>query len=96
MEVNVELVDKLAHLARLYFSEEEKKEIEQDLQRMISFVQKLNEIDTTGIEPLQHMGTAINVLREDRIEGSVSREEALKNAPVSDGVFFKVPKVIKK
>jgi aspartyl-tRNA(Asn)/glutamyl-tRNA(Gln) amidotransferase subunit C len=96
MEVNSELVDHIAHLARLHFSEEEKKEIEKDLQRMISFVEKLNEINTTGVEPLQHMSDEINVFREDEIKGSVSREEALQNAPVTDGTFFKVPKVIRK
>ena len=96
MEVSSQLVNNLAHLARLYFTEEEKKEIEQDLQQMISFVEKLKEIDTTGIEPLQHMTTESNVLRNDEIKGSIPREEALLNAPLTDGVFFKVPKVIKK
>jgi len=96
MEVNGELVNYIAHLARLHFSEEEKKEIEKDLQRMITFVEKLNEVDTTGVEPLLHMSDEINVLREDEIKGSVSREEALQNAPKTDGIFFKVPKVIKK
>ena len=96
MEVNIGHVNSIAHLARLYFKDEEKNEIVKDLQRMISFVEKLNEIDTTGIKPLQHMSTAINVLREDEIKGSVSRNEALSNAPVTDGIFFKVPKVIKK
>jgi len=96
MEINSQLVDNIAYLARLYFTDEEKKEIESDLQRMISFVEKLGEIDTTGIEPLQHMGSSINILREDEVKGSISRREALQNAPVTDGVFFKVPKVIKK
>ena len=96
MEVNISLVNSIANLARLHFTDEEKNEIVKDLQRMISFVEKLSEIDTTGIKPLQHMSTAINVLREDEIKGSVSRIEALRNAPVTDGTFFKVPKVIKK
>jgi aspartyl-tRNA(Asn)/glutamyl-tRNA(Gln) amidotransferase subunit C len=96
MKVNSEIVNNIAHLARLYFTEEEKKDIEQDLQQMISFVEKLNEIDTTGVQPLVHMSTVVNVLREDEIKDSISREDALKNAPVTDGVFFKVPKVIKK
>jgi aspartyl-tRNA(Asn)/glutamyl-tRNA(Gln) amidotransferase subunit C len=96
MEVNIQLVNEIAHLARLYFTDEEKIEIEKDLQRMISFVEKLNEVDTTGIEPLQHMSISTNVLRDDEIKGSVDRSEALRNAPVTDGIFFKVPKVIKK
>ena len=63
---------------------------------MIHFVEKLNELDTTGVEPLLHMSSNVNVLREDIEEGSVSRAEGLKNAPSSDGIFFKVPKVINK
>ncbi len=96
MEVNRTLIDNLAHLSRLHFNDEEKKELEQDLQRIISFVEKLNEVDTANIKPLQHMGTEINVLREDEIKGSITREAALLNAPSSNSIFFKVPKVIKK
>jgi len=96
MEVNDTLVDKLAHLARLRFEDAEKEEIKNDLQKMIVFVEKLNELDTTGVEPLLHMTDEINVLREDQIEGSISREDALRNAPLHDEQFFKVPKVIKK
>lgn len=96
MNVNDALVDKLAHLARLKFDASEKEEIKNDLQKMIAFVEKLNELDTTGVEPLLHMTDEINVLREDEVKGSISREEALKNAPQHDGQFFKVPKVIRK
>src|SRR6266513_504240 len=92
MEVNDEMVDKLAHLAKLKFNDEEKQEIKNDLQRMIAFVEKLNELDLTGVEPMLYMSDEINVLREDEIKGSISREEALKNAPVHDDEFFKVPK----
>jgi aspartyl-tRNA(Asn)/glutamyl-tRNA(Gln) amidotransferase subunit C len=96
MEVNDAMVDKLAHLARLRFNEAEKQEIKTDLQRMIGFVEKLNELDLENVEPLLHMSGEVNVLREDKIEGSVSRTDALKNAPLHDEQFFKVPKVIKK
>ncbi|HEV8285631.1 MAG TPA: Asp-tRNA(Asn)/Glu-tRNA(Gln) amidotransferase subunit GatC [Chitinophagaceae bacterium] len=95
MEVNDALVDKLAHLARLKFEASEKEEIKNDLQKMIAFVEKLNELDTSGVEPLLHMTDEVNVLREDEVKGSISREEALKNAPGHDDQFFKVPKVIK-
>lgn len=95
MEVNDELVDKLAHLARLQFNEEEKQEIRQDLQKMISFVEKLNELNLDEVEPLMHMSDEVNVLRDDIISGMISREDALRNAPVHDDQFFKVPKVIK-
>lgn len=96
MEVNDALVDKLANLARLHFDEGEKAGIKNDLQKMIQFVEKLNELDTTGVLPLLHVSENINVLREDEIRGSISPEEALKNASSHDGQFFKVPKVIKK
>jgi len=96
MEVTDALVDNLANLSRLSFTETEKTEIKGDLQRMIAFVEKLQEVDTTGTAPLLHMTDAINVYREDAVKGSIAREEAMKNAPETDGTFFKVPKVIKK
>lgn len=96
MEVNDALVDKLANLARLKFDDNEKVAIKDDLQKMIGFVEKLNELNTTGVDPLLHVSDNINVLREDEVKGSISREDGLKNAPVHDEMFFKVPKVIKK
>ena len=96
MEVNDEMIENLASLARLHFNEEEKQEIKSDLQRMIAFIDKLNELNTENVQPVLHMSDGTNVFREDEIQGSVTREEALKNAPASDGVFFKVPKVIRK
>ncbi len=89
------MVDKLAHLSRLQFNETEKAEIKKDLQRMIGFVEKLNELNLGGVEPMLFMSDEVNVLREDEIKGSISREEALKNAPLHDDQFFKVPKVMK-
>jgi aspartyl-tRNA(Asn)/glutamyl-tRNA(Gln) amidotransferase subunit C len=96
MEVNDELIDKLAHLSRLRFNDSEKEEIKKELERMIGFVEKLNELKLDEVEPLLHMSEEVNILREDEIKGMISREEALKNAPVHDEQFFKVPKVIKK
>jgi len=96
MEVTGALVDKLAHLSRLEFDAAEKEEIKKDLQRMITFVEKLDELDLKGTEPLLHMSANVNVLRDDEVTGSISREEGLKNAPAHDDKFFKVPKVIKK
>lgn len=96
MQINDELVDKLAKLARLSFSDTEKLEIRKDLEKMIGFVDKLNELDTSGVEPLLHITAAKNVFREDEAFQGITREDALKNAPLSDDIFFKVPKVIKK
>jgi aspartyl-tRNA(Asn)/glutamyl-tRNA(Gln) amidotransferase subunit C len=96
MEVNDELVDQLSTLARLTFEPAEKAEIKKDLQKMISFIEKLNELDTTGVEPLLFMTDEVNVLRDDEVKGSITREEGLLNAPLKDDKFFKVPKVIRK
>jgi aspartyl-tRNA(Asn)/glutamyl-tRNA(Gln) amidotransferase subunit C len=96
MKVDDELINNLARLARLEFNKEDKEEIKQDLEKMIAFIDKLNELDTTGVEPLLHMSNNINVLREDEVQGSISTEDALKNAPNHDDQFFKVPKVIRK
>jgi aspartyl-tRNA(Asn)/glutamyl-tRNA(Gln) amidotransferase subunit C len=96
MEVNDALIDNLANLARLKFSEQEKADIRGDLQRMIAFVEKLKEVDTADTEPLLHMTDAMDVYREDQVKGSMSKAEALANAPAADENYFKVPKVIKK
>ena len=96
MEVTDELIKKIATLARLDFPDDQKDQIKKDMQQMIAFIDKLNEIDTTGVEPLLHMSEHINSLREDEVTGSLTREEALLNAPQHDGQFFKVPKVIRK
>lgn len=96
MEVNEQLVDQLADLARLEFTLEEKTAIQGDLQRMITFVEKLNELDTTHVQPILHMTADRNVYREDAVVPSISREEGLQNAPAANDQYFKVPKVIKK
>jgi aspartyl-tRNA(Asn)/glutamyl-tRNA(Gln) amidotransferase subunit C len=95
MQVDDALIEKLAELSMLRFTPEEKEEIKADLQKMIGFINKLQELDTTGVEPLMHMSDEVNVLRED-VAGPMLREEALKNAPHHDAHYFKVPKVIKK
>lgn len=96
MDVNDALIEKLANLSRLEFGEEEKAEIKKGLQEMIGFIDKLNELDTTGVEPLLHMSGNVNVFRKDEVKGEINREEVFKNAPLHDDGFFKVPKVIKK
>jgi aspartyl-tRNA(Asn)/glutamyl-tRNA(Gln) amidotransferase subunit C len=96
MQVDDALIDKLSRLAMLRFTETEREEIKADLQKMIGFVDKLKELDTTGVPPLLHMSNNRDVLRNDAPANMISREEALKNAPGHDGAYFLVPKVIKK
>lgn len=94
--ITIDTINKLSNLSQLQFNDEEKIQLQQDLEKMIGFINQLEKIDTTGIEPLQHISDAVNVLREDELKGSITREEALMNAPSKDEQFFKVPKVIKK
>ena len=96
MEINDAMIDKLANLARLKFDETEKVQIKSDLQNMIGMIEKMNELDTTDVEPLLHITNNVNVLREDFVEGSITNEEALQNAANKNAPFFIVPKVIKK
>lgn len=96
MMVNDALIEKLAHLSRLEFDDEEKEVIKSDLEKMIGFIDKLNELDTTGVEPLLHMSDNVNIFRTDTVKGEISRKNVFKNAPLHDDEFFKVPKVIKK
>jgi len=93
-KIDIKTVDEVAHLARLEFNDENKQEILNDMNRMLAFVDKLNEVNTDGIEPLIYMTDEVNVLREDEAETSISQKEALKNAPKKDSDYFKVPKVI--
>ena len=67
-----------------------------DLKKMLDFVDKLNEIDTEGVEPLIYMSEELNVLREDNITENLPQEDALKNAPQKDSDYFKVPRILKK
>jgi aspartyl-tRNA(Asn)/glutamyl-tRNA(Gln) amidotransferase subunit C len=95
MHVNDEMINNLSNLACLEFSAQDREQIKDDLQRMISFVEKLNELDLRGVVPIVHMSDEQDVLREDVVENSSDRSEVLSNAPDSDEQFFKVPKVIR-
>ena len=96
MKVDKALVDKVASLAKLEFKDDERENIRQDLERILEFVDKLNEVNTDGVEPLVYITDEKNVLRPDEINHIISRDEALRNAPMRDSDYFKVPKVLKK
>ena len=95
MEINRDILLKIAHLARLNFSTESEKEMIDGLNDMLKWVEKLHEVDTDGIEPLTNMSHEVNSWSEDEVKHGIGREEALKNAPKRDEEFFKVPKVLK-
>lgn len=92
-KISREEIDRLAGLSKLQFSENEKDALIKDMSNILDFVEKLNEVNTDGVEPLLHMSSSKNVLRKDEAETLISQQEALKNAPLKDSDFFKVPKV---
>lgn len=87
-------IEYVAKLARLNFTEEEKDKFTHDMQGIIGFVDKLNELDTTGIEPTAHVLPIHNVFREDCVEQSMDRDKILQNAPQKKDGAFLVPKVV--
>ena len=94
MSVTTKDVAYIAELARLSFTEAEKEKMTSELNAILHYVEKLNEIDTEGVEPLSSIHDQVNVLREDIRQGSISNDVALMNAPDKLDRFFRVPKVI--
>jgi aspartyl-tRNA(Asn)/glutamyl-tRNA(Gln) amidotransferase subunit C len=94
MKVDKETLDKIAHLARLEFDEKDSEKMIKDLDNIISFVEKLNEVNTDGVEPLTTMSHEVNALREDEIKPHLDHDIALKSAPKKDSDYFRVPKVL--
>lgn len=87
-------VDYVAALARLEFSEEEKSKLTNQLDSILEYIDKLNELDTTGIKPTSHAISMTNVFREDEVMPSLDREKILQNAPDADKGCFKVPNIL--
>ncbi len=96
MNITDDIINHIAHLARLEFEGERKEQIKQDLANIISFINKLNEVPTDGIDPLIFMNEEVNNLREDVVSATITQEEALKNAPKKDSDYFRIPKVLEK
>ncbi len=96
MKVSLQEVEHLAHLAALEFTPEEKQKIATELERILEYVRQLEEVDTTGVEPLEHPGGPVQAMRPDEPQPSLPVEEALRNAPDRQGGFFRVPRVIRK
>ncbi len=94
MQLDKETLQKIAHLARLEFNDKDADKMIKDMNSMVNFVEKLNEVDTTGIEPLTTMSHEINALRDDVVKPHLPHDDALKNAPKKDDQFFRVPKVL--
>lgn len=97
MKIDNATLDRIAELARLEVGDDAtRQQLLGDMQRVIDFVEKLNEIDTKGVEPLIHLSEEQDVLREDVAMPGLSKQEALMNAPVKDSDYFKVPRVVDK
>ncbi len=97
MKINKSTVERLAELSKLDFSEKEKEEMVKDFKKIVGFVDQLREVDTEGVEPLIYVNeTSTNIMRDDKVEKMLSREDALKNAPNKDTSYIRVPKVLKK
>lgn len=96
MKVNNTLILEIAKLAKLEFDKESLTEMKNDMQKIISFVEKLNEIDTKNVDPLIYISKEVNVLRKDEISTNLSQYDALKNAANKDSDYFKIRKILKK
>lgn len=96
MSIDKATVEQIAKLAKLEFDDKSKEEIMKDLDRILQFVDKLNELDTDNVEPLTHITEERTVLRNDEVKTEISQADALKNAPQKDSDYFIVPKVLKK
>jgi aspartyl-tRNA(Asn)/glutamyl-tRNA(Gln) amidotransferase subunit C len=96
MNIDSTTVKQVAHLARLEFDEAGEQAMINDMNRMIGFVEKLNELDTENVQPLIYMTDEVNHLREDQIKEPLAQDVVLSNAPKKDSDYFKVPKVVEK
>ena len=94
MKISKETVEYVANLARLSLTDEQKIKMIDDLDKILEHVDKLNKLDTSGVEPTAHILPIKNVFREDVIQPSYDREVILKNAPMQEDGCFKVPKIV--
>lgn len=97
MAVTKKDVEHIAELARLEFTEEEKEKFTKQFNEILSYIEQLNKLDTSNVEPLSHVidpATRGNVFRKDDVKPGLTTDEALQNAPAKTEKFFRVPKVI--
>ena len=94
MKISKEEIEHIAVLARLSLPEEEKELFDSQLSSILDYMEKLNELDTKGIEPTSHVLTLSNVMRDDIPRPSIPKEDVLMNAPDHTEKFFRVPKII--
>ncbi len=91
--ITVKDVEHVAKLARLELTEEEKEKFTSQLGDVLKYVEQMNEVDTSDVEPMAHAIDFVNVMREDEVKYEQTKEELMKNAPDAEDGFFKVPKI---
>lgn len=94
MSVSRDDVQHVAQLARLDFSEEDEAKMTDELSRILDYIDKLNELDTSGVPPMSHVLDVTNVFRADDVQERIERGQALELAPDADDEYFRVPNVI--
>ncbi len=94
MQIDRPLLDKIAHLSRLEFDEKDAEKMMKDMSAIVTWVEKLKEVNTDGVEPLTTMSYEVNSLREDEVKPHLPHQDALRNAPKKDSDYFRVPKVL--
>ncbi|HEX72479.1 MAG TPA: Asp-tRNA(Asn)/Glu-tRNA(Gln) amidotransferase subunit GatC [Candidatus Hydrogenedentes bacterium] len=93
-KISTKDVEYVASLAQLELDEAAKERLVQEMGEILAYMDKLNELDTTNVEPMMHAMEMTNVFREDVLESSMPHEAALQNAPVHDGQYFIVPRIL--
>ena len=91
--ITVKDVEHVAKLARLELTEEEKEKYAGQLGDVLKYVEQMNEVDTSNVEPMAHAIDFVNVVREDTVKYEQTKEELMQNAPDEEDGFFKVPKI---
>ena len=94
MKITEELVDYISELSRLKLPEEEKEKMTGELEQILAYMDTLNALDTSGVEPMSHVCPVKNVVREDEVAPAFDRAELLRNAPATDGEAFLVPRAV--
>ncbi|HAK70177.1 MAG TPA: Asp-tRNA(Asn)/Glu-tRNA(Gln) amidotransferase GatCAB subunit C [Cryomorphaceae bacterium] len=96
MSITKEQIKHLAHLSRLELTDNEVDSMQGDMEKILEFVAKIDELDLTGVEPLTQMSASVDVMRTDQARNMITKEQALKNAPDANSDYFRVPKFGKK
>lgn len=96
MNLDAKTIHKIADLARIHIEEKEVETLIPEMNKILSFMEKLNELDTSNVKPLVYMNEATNIWREDVVKQEISTREGLKNAAKHNDQFFMVPKIIEK